>query len=66
MSTAAGLMARHARAAHLLWPHAALDPALSHRWWAVPGILLLAVPVSLLAGAWALLLWLLLPLARRG
>jgi hypothetical protein len=30
----------------------------------MPAILRLAIPLSLLVGAWALLVWLLLPLAR--
>ena len=34
-------------------------------WWTVPAVLLLAIPLSLLVGGWALLLWLALPLARR-
>jgi TMEM175 potassium channel family protein len=35
------------------------------RWWTVPAILLLAIPLSLLVGGWAMLSWLLLPLAGR-
>ena len=65
VSTAAGLMARHAREAGLLWPLVHVTTASGGRWWIVPAILLLAIPLSLLVGAWALLVWLLLPLARR-
>lgn len=34
-------------------------------WWTVPAILLLAIPLSLLIGGWAMLSWLMLPLAQR-
>lgn len=58
-------MAHHAHDAGLLRPGAydAMTP--TARWWAMPAILLLAVPLSLVFGAKALLVWLLLPLARR-
>jgi uncharacterized membrane protein len=65
VSAAGSLMARHARDAHLLWPHAEPTTTPGHHWWPVPAVLLLAVPLSVLVGAWALLLWVLLPLARR-
>jgi hypothetical protein len=47
-----------------------IEPAccgrLTSAWWGAPAILLLAIPLSLLVGAWALLVWLLLvPLGRR-
>ena len=65
MSTAGALMARHARDAHLLWPDAEHPMTPRDRWWTVPAVLLLAIPLSLLVGGWALLSWLTLPLARR-
>jgi TMEM175 potassium channel family protein len=65
VSGAGRLMARHARDARVLWPGTEHAPAPGDHWWTVPAILLLAIPLSLLVGGWALLLWLLLPLARR-
>jgi uncharacterized membrane protein len=65
VSAAGGLMARHARDAGLLWPHVSDAMSSGERWWLVPAIMLLAIPFSLLVGAWALLVWLLLPLAAR-
>jgi hypothetical protein len=58
-------MGRHAHDAGLLRPHVYDTTASGGRWWIVPAILLLAIPLSLLVGARALLVWLLLPLARR-
>jgi uncharacterized membrane protein len=65
VSTAGGLMARHAQDAGLLWGHAYNTTSSGRRWWLVPAILMLAIPLSLLVGAWALLAWLLLAVARR-
>jgi uncharacterized membrane protein len=65
MSTAGGLMARHAHDAGLLWPHANDTTSSGGQWWLAPVILVLAIPLSLLLGAWALLIWLLLGVARR-
>jgi uncharacterized membrane protein len=65
LSGAGSLMARHAQDARLLWPGADHTLTPRDRWWTVPAILLLAIPLSLLVGGWAMLSWLLLPLARR-
>jgi hypothetical protein len=65
VSGAGSLMARHARDARLLWPGADQAMTPGDHWWTLPGVLLLAIPLSLLVGGWALLLWLALPLARR-
>jgi uncharacterized membrane protein len=65
VSASGSLMARHARDARLLWTGADHTMTPGGHWWAVPAILLLAIPLSLLVGAWALLVWLLIPLARR-
>jgi uncharacterized membrane protein len=65
LSGAGSLMARHAREARLLWPGADRTMTPGDHWWTVPVILLLAIPLSLLIGGKALLLWLVLPLARR-
>jgi uncharacterized membrane protein len=65
LSGAGSLMARHARDARLLWPGADHTMRPGGHWWTVPAILLLAIPLSLLVGGKALLLWILLPLARR-
>jgi hypothetical protein len=52
IATAGGLMGRLAGRAG------------SERWWVVPAIVLLAIPLSFAVGAYALLVWLALPLAR--
>ena len=65
LSGTGSLMGRHARDARLLWPGQEHAMTPSDHWWTVPLILLLAIPLSLLVGGKALLLWLLLPLARR-
>jgi hypothetical protein len=65
LSTAGGLMARHAHDAGLLWPDVYDTMSSGRRWWLAPAILLLAIPFSVLVGAWALLLWLLLAVVRR-
>jgi Endosomal/lysosomal potassium channel TMEM175 len=51
--------------ARLLWPGADHRATPGDNWWTVPAILLLAIPLSLLIGGWAMLSWLLLPLAQR-
>jgi uncharacterized membrane protein len=65
LSGTGSLMARHAQNARLLWPGAEYPTTPRDRWWTVPAILLLAVPLSLLLGGKAMLVWLLLPLAHR-
>jgi hypothetical protein len=58
-------LARHAQDARLLWPGVQYPVTPRDRWWTVPAILMLAVPLSLLLGGKAMLVWLLLPLAHR-
>jgi uncharacterized membrane protein len=65
LSGTGSLMARHAQDARLLWPGADHTPTPRDHSWTVPAILLLAIPLSLLIGGWAMLGWLLLPLAQR-
>jgi Endosomal/lysosomal potassium channel TMEM175 len=48
-----------------VWPGADHRATPGDNWWTVPAILLLAIPLSLLIGGWAMLSWLLLPLAQR-
>jgi hypothetical protein len=61
-----GVMSSHAHRAGVLWPANEHAATADEAWWVAPAILLLAIPLSLLVGAWALLVWLLLvPLGRR-
>jgi hypothetical protein len=59
-------MSSHAHRARVLWPGDEDAATADLAWWVAPAILVLAIALSLLVGAWALLVWLLLiPLARR-
>jgi uncharacterized membrane protein len=66
VSAVGGTLVAHALRAELLSEADAAARRATHaRWWLGPAIVLLAVPLSLLVGTWALLVWLALPLAGR-